>query len=554
MKKNPLPRMKFYCLLFMLAACSVMNAQSVEFLNSNNISAAIRLGGNQFSDSTPIGNGTGHFESPKGSGRDAIFTQALWLTGYDSAGNLRCAANRYSEFGNDFFDGPVANTYDSIYDHYYKRVWKVTQAQITHFKTLQFPVNKTQVDSAILYWPGAENNIVQTDYGILISGPLAPFVDVNNNGIYEPLNGDYPAICGDEGIFFVYNDIRSQHTETNGIPFGVEVRGLANSFTDSTTVSLPYEKRAVNNAVFVQYEIVNKSMNRYISFDVAQWVDPDLGCFSNDRVGCDTSRSLMFAYNGTAMDADCGSEHGYGNLPIALGVELLNQPINAFGYFTGQGAAGPAQTDPATPIHYRDFSEGLWADSTPFTVGGTGYNGLNPIRFAFPGDPNVAGQWSEVEAALVPGDRRMYMSADHYNLAAGGSLHFDYAFFTSFDSTSNISAIVDTLKRDADVLHAFYYNRLLPCMNQSTASVHEVNSGAPFSVSIYPNPASNLLNIEAGEMIQTIDLFDVTGRLLFTRAVGANRFVMPVNGLSRGLYLLRISGGGTEVTRKVVVE
>ena len=35
---------------------------------------------------------------------------------------------------------------------------------------------------------------------------LAPFVDVDNDGNYNPLNGDYPKIKGNQSIWWVMND------------------------------------------------------------------------------------------------------------------------------------------------------------------------------------------------------------------------------------------------------------------------------------------------------------------------------------------------------------
>ena len=105
-------------LSFILLAMSIAStSQSLQYLNSNNVNAGIGIGGNLFTkwDSMQIGS-VGLFESPKGSGISAIYSQALWLTGADSFGNVHCAANQYSSYGLDFFDGPIVANYDSIYD------------------------------------------------------------------------------------------------------------------------------------------------------------------------------------------------------------------------------------------------------------------------------------------------------------------------------------------------------------------------------------------------------------------------------------------------------
>ena len=35
---------------------------------------------------------------------------------------------------------------------------------------------------------------------------LAPFVDVDYDGLYNPALGDYPDVMGDQAIFFIFND------------------------------------------------------------------------------------------------------------------------------------------------------------------------------------------------------------------------------------------------------------------------------------------------------------------------------------------------------------
>ena len=552
-KLNPSPRRLYFLLTVMLFA-GVLPAQQEQFLNSNNVNAGIAIGGNLFSDSIlVVGNTTNEkFELPKGSGKNLIFTQALWMSALDVNNSLHVAASRYFDYGRDYFDGPVANVYDSIYDRYYRRVFKVTQAEIAHFKTLAFPVNAAQVDSAILFWPAKGNPSVMGDYGVNISSPLAPFVDLNGNGIYEPLLGDYPGICGDEGIFFVYNDIRAAHTQTGGTPLGVEIRGMASAFTDSTS-NIPYDKRAINNSVFVRYEIENKSQNAYNSFNVGNWMDPDIGCFMNDFAGCDSARNLLFAYNGTTTDPDCAPENGYGSLQVALGVKLLNQPLSVFGCFSGQGAPSPAVSDPITAYQYNLLLNGFWSDTTAFEYGGTGFNsGGGVTKYMFTGDLNNATQWSEVSDNDVPGDRRMYGATNTSTFSVGEIKHFDYVFYGSYDSTSNHIGIVDTLKRDADILQNFYQNTIVPCQVQFTTAINNIEP--QLAVSIYPNPAHNLVTISTSDYMKSVELMDIQGRLLSTQIVGAKTTTLPVSNLAKGVYLVNIQCVGGSVVRRIVVE
>ena len=61
---------------------------------------------------------------------------------------------------------------------------------------------------------------------------------------------------------------------------------------------------------------------------MGQWVDADVGNFSDDYVGCDTVRGLGFCYNGTAVD---GTANGYGANPPAVGVDFFQGPFGDAG-------------------------------------------------------------------------------------------------------------------------------------------------------------------------------------------------------------------------------
>ena len=540
----------------MVMMVTFLNAQRREFLNSNNINAGIAIGGNLFSDSlNSKPDNQDLFEVPKGSAIDMIFTQALWMSALDANDSLHVAANRYFDYGYDYFDGPISETYDAVYDRYYKRVFKVTQAQIAQFKSLSFPATEAQIDSAILFWPGKGNPSVSNDYGVNISSALAPFVDVNNNGIYEPLMGDYPGICGDAGVFFVYNDARALHAESGGTALGVEIRGLASAFIDNGPDPRNV-KQAVNNSIFVQYEIENKSANNYTNFNLGNWNDGDIGCYNNDYVGCDSARGLMFSYNGTDPDPACAPENGYGSLPVCLGIKLLNQPLSVFGYFTGQSAASPAQGDPVTANEYALFLQGFWGDSTAFEFGGNGFHsGGRPTKYMFSGNPADTMQWSETTAQLAPGDRRMYGATHSVTFNAGEVKHFDYAYYASIDTTftSTFLKIVDTAKRDGDILQAFYDNNIVPCQSLFTTAIHEVAS-AEIAVSIYPNPAYDLVTITATENIKSLQLMDIQGRVLLIQTVGAKMYKLPVSNLAKGVYLVNIQCDSGAAVRRIVVE
>jgi hypothetical protein len=528
----------------------------VEYLNSNNVNAGFGLGGNLFSNLT---GGTPQWQmlqTPKNLQANPIYTAALWMTGVDAGNNAKCSVQRYGQHGLDFSDGPIAATYNAQYDSFYRRVFKATQLQVTHhrsvFASLGTQMTVNDVDNALLIWPAKGNPYVGTNYGVNIDRHLAPFYDVDGDGSYDPVKGDYPLFCGDEAIFFVFNDVRTH------AGMGLEVRGLAEVFLDTSFGSfnaVTPAKRAINNTVFVSYEIENRSANPYYQFYLSLYTDFDLGCYANDRIGCDTIRNMMFVYNGNSPDPDCNGALGYGTLDIASAAKYLNQNMSSFSYFTN--GANYVLTDPDTCEHYRNFQQGLWNDGSPFTTNGTGWGtGNTPTHFIFPGDPNNPAEWSEsqpaVSASLPAGDRRTEGTTGPSTFLAGEIKHFDFAFLTSFDSTATHLTIVDTLKRDGDIIQAYYNNTIQPCRAGQLAGLP--NTAGDLALTVYPNPATSTLLVDAQQRIDLVELTDMLGRTAVTTKAGGTVAALNVGSLQRGVYLLKVQAQGKTAVRRVVLQ
>ncbi len=76
--------------------------------------------------------------------------------------------------------------------------------------------------------------------------------------------------------------------------------------------------------------------------------------------------------------------------------------------------------------------------------------------------------------------------------------------------------------------------------------------------SIYPNPAKGYFNIKsnASNLVTKIDVFDLTGKLLFSKKLNANpENSFDTNLLSKGIYLVSIEAtDGTNYSTKLVIE
>jgi len=440
----------------------------------NDVGAQIETGGLLFLDRA---NGLATYKVPKTSQVTAIFAASLWMGGLDVNGQLKIAAVKFRSDGNDFWTGPL-NVYENTGNYNpnipmndstkrnfgdatidaatclaYDNIFTITKAGVIAYSVYWECTNVTQTEDCI---PPTNETLAQIYAWPGNGGPtqdlfLAPFYDRNQNGVYEPglgiTEGDYPwyddilghndvecgadrrvTLFGDETHWWVFNDKGNVHSETGGDPIGMEVRAQAFSFATNDEI---------NQMTFYNYELINRGTQTLSNTYFSQYIDPDLGNYADDYVGCDVSRGLGIAYNGDLNDEDQAGRLGYGANPPAIGVDFFEGPYQdadgidnplvdastanptltalnqggivykglGIGYgdtiidnerfgmrnftcYTGNGNVN--QSDPTTAFQFYNYMKGLWRFGTQMSYGGTGFNpSTNPsnmTNYMFPGD------------------------------------------------------------------------------------------------------------------------------------------------------------------------
>lgn len=386
----------------------------------------------------------------------SIFAGAVWLGGKDPVGNLKVACQTYRNgTRTDFWPGPL------------KEATGTTDAETCEKWDKHFIVYATDVDSLLKLVAAAkakDPNNPQIDCGLVpenvkgwpsygnpyffdihrfalprtVQG-LAKFHDEDGDGQYDPCKGDYPVIdvkgceaitaIPDQMIFWIYNDNGGVHTQSQrSTPIQMEVQVQA--FAYKTNDEL-------NDMTFQRYKLINRARTDIDSTYFAMWVDPDLGCHTDDYIGCDTTRNLMYVYNQDALDGTTGvvcdgSVNTYGDKIPVLGVDYFRGPndetgkeigMSSFTYYLNEGVCNPlpSMTDPGTAVEFYNYLTGKWRDGTPFTYGGNGYNPSNPraIKYAFVDAPNNAAGWTMCSANLPCGDRRTIQASGSFKLKPG---------------------------------------------------------------------------------------------------------------------------------------
>ncbi|MFA6261548.1 MAG: hypothetical protein WC760_08780 [Bacteroidia bacterium] len=407
----------------MKSAGCLQGTQKVD-LDVNNVRATILNGGDMWWDLS-----NAKYEIPKvQSGqvsKNSLFAGALWIGGVVS-GNLRIAAQTYRQNGNDYYPGPLTvgtASIDAATCETYDKIYKVTLLDIN--RIANDPAARATVGDDIKLWPGT------TTAGGQEKRFLAPFWDENGDGNYNIDDGDYPSFdhnvnlnIPDMMLFIVYNDKGNLHTETYGAPIGLELQTMCFAYSTND---------AINNMTFYRTVVYNMSNETIDSCIFGQWVDPDLGNYSDDYVECDVDRNLGICYNG---DDDDEGILGYGLNPPSIGVNFFSGPsrinhdstgaitdtteigLTKFVYYNNDNTQ---QGNPSRPTDYWNYLNGRWRDGTNITYGGNGKGGADTASYMFPGstDPANRAEWTERISQNQPGDRRFLQTAGTFSLLPG---------------------------------------------------------------------------------------------------------------------------------------
>ncbi len=505
--------------LFTLFCSNNIFGQTSALLDTNNISAKVTADGKLFD---------GQFEVPKGSGKHTIYTGNIWIGGLDAGGQLHIAAQTYAQSGADFFYGPIATNYTSApYPATYNKVWKVRKSTI-NYHIANFTTGGYSVPASIANWPG-NGNITNGEAAV-----LAPYMDVNSNNMYDPANGDYPAIRGDQAIFYMVNDDKQAHGETGGTKLGIEVHGMVYSYA-STTDS------ALNQTVFVNYEIFNRSINNYDSIYFGAWSDMDLGDYMDDYVGSDSLLNMYYTYNADNADGGAG---GYGTAPPAQGSVFLNKPISKFVYYNND--ASPLTGNPAVALDYYNYLKGRWKDDTPMTYGGTGYGGSTPSDFMFSGKPELGTGWTENSVGNAPADRRGIISVGPFNLLAGDMICVDIAYPFARDYAGTNLTSVALLRQRVQSIQSFYNSQGYLCQFPIGITENRLQNN---DATIYPNPSNGLFYVKydpaTSLRVTRIEVMNMLGEKIYSTQINSHGSSAPITEIdlskqSKGIYFYQI--------------
>jgi hypothetical protein len=527
-------------IILFLSFISLGFAQNSYHLDINNIDAEIRPSSVLF---TPDSNYVPGFLCPKFENASTIYASALWMGGIDANGVLHLAADKFGA-EQEYSLGPVPIDSATSFAQY----------------DVVFPITKMEVDSFLLYHqclsdPSCNSSVSFPSYTLpnhIVNWPahgdlsvgqdylLAPFVDVNNDGTYDPTLGDYPCFKGDEAVFFVLNDSTLTHA-SGGAKIGAEIQVLAYSFYADTT-------SALYSTLFVNYTVINKSILDYVDFKMGIYSDFDIGYAQSDYVGTYIDENTVFGYNATPNDV--GGANAVGTLIPAQSVTFLNHNLSNSMYFTTfNGSFGH---DPINASQYYNYMSSIWLDNTPLTYGGTGHGGSLSTDYMFPEVTPVGSPiWTEMSAGNSVSDRRAVGNISFPTFNSGDTIVMDIAYVWARTAPDTLTNGVAKLQLEVQEVKQFYDSLITSCHNSDVVSVLEQDG--QISYEVFPNPVSDQVSFYLETPTSsTIHIYNTSGALVKYIESNLQKIELDLSALTAGLFLYTVQTENGIASGKII--
>lgn len=550
--------LKYLTVLMLLASAKCVFSQSVYpsdtvSLSTNNIHLNL-INGGYFLDHR---NGQVPLRIKEGDDLiPGIRALSLWMIGLDDGGNLKGKAQKgFEDDTTSFITGPyLGYPPDMEIAQKFNRFWKINSADIGLFLDdyNQDGEINDPIPESVLAWPGNGNPFFETYNGFeLPENPFgyAPFYDRNWDGIYNPEEGDFPCIGGDEAAWWMFNDYSLENPAGFPLNLGIEVKAEVSTFK---------HPGILGNTVFLDFMIMNKAITAADSLFLGLFIDGLLGCSSNNRVASIPEHDIMVIYNAVPDDEFCDETFSYEDHPGIIAIKTIKAPYQEDGSFSPMQSFMylRSQSDTLVPNgagwpenawESYNYLNSIWKDGTGLYLGGDGYQlGTEIVNHAFNGTPLPGGNelWYDQEINSPVG----IMSYGDLRMEPGETNRIVYAvswISGEFDITNEThkNNLVDTMFQT----YMYYLSGgdydLDPHICIARPPVDVQNIQEEDEILLVPNPATNGVLIEmknAESKIETIEVFELNGRSVNVwNNIDSHAFFLERNDLSAGLYILK---------------
>ena len=137
------------------------------------------------------------------------------------------------------------------------------------------------------------------------------------------------------------------------------------------------------------------------------------------------------------------------------------------------------------------------------------------------------------------------------NINLGANQHGNVVFKIK---TKNTLVEGNSVSNRADIFFDYNFPIDTGYITTTFQALSNPNFDLDNSISVYPNPTSNVITIKANETLKAVQLFDVQGRVLVTKIEEKNQINFDVSHFSNGVYFLKVTTEKGSKTERIVKE
>lgn len=135
---------------------------------------------------------------------------------------------------------------------------------------------------------------------------------------------------------------------------------------------------------------------------------------------------------------------------------------------------------------------------------------------------------------------------------------FDIDFFTN--ETLTVPVVFPYTITTSATVYYRVQNTISGCMNSKPIFISiytptaGINDNTFTTLQHYPNPASNILNIENATDIDSVSLTNALGQKVLSKTINSNTAQIDISPLSKGIYFVTVASGTASKTIKIIKE
>ena len=342
--------------------------------------------------------------------------------------------------------------------------------------------------------------------------------------------------------------------------------GISNALAEAPQISV-VGMNSENHNVVAWSALDNENVNAYRIYrenNVANVYEPMANIEASQTTWTDETAdpsARAYRYKVTAVD-ECGGEspmsdyHKTMHLTINQGIgntwNLIWSHYEGFNFGTYRIYRGTSPSNMTmigeVPSNLNSYTDNTATDNTGF------YYQVEVVRNSRSRDAEISSRSNIVDNGYLPEYTITVMSANpNRGTVTGGGTYPEGTVITieaianeGFEFASWSDENTDNPRQITVTADATYIASFIPATG--------IEENASLEISLFPNPANDILNISSSETISEIEIVNTLGQVVKRIEINSDNAVCDVNELKAGVYVVRTHTEGMVVSQRKFVK